>query len=140
MVQNAIVKQRIGEGVVQVSLLRQMECGLHCDGACAGCNQKPTQEILALASDPIGTKPGDVVEVEPTSGHNISTSVVVFLLPCVGLGAGYMLGQSLLHLGDIAALGTALLGLVLGFVPAWLINRAILRSKAPEFAVLKLLH
>ena len=84
--------------------------------------------------------PGDVVEVEPTSGHNISTSVVVFLLPCVGLGAGYMLGQSLLHLGDIAALGTALLGLVLGFVPAWLINRAILRSKAPEFAVLKLLH
>lgn len=123
MVQNAIVKQRIGEGVVQVSLLRQMECGLHCDGACAGCTQKPTQEILALASDPIGTKPGDVVEVEPTSGHNISTSVVVFLLPCVGLGAGYMLGQSLLHLGDIAALGTALLGLVLGFVPAWLINR-----------------
>ena len=140
MVQNAIVKQRIGEGVVQVSLLRQMECGLHCDGACAGCTQKPTQEILALASDPIGTKPGDVVEVEPTSGHNISTSVVVFLLPCVGLGAGYMLGQSLLHLGDIAALGTALLGLVLGFVPAWLINGAILRSKAPEFAVLKLLH
>ena len=140
MVQNAIVKQRIGEGVVQVSLLRQMECGLHCDGACAGCTQKPTQEILALASDPIGTKPGDVVEVEPTSGHNISTSVVVFLLPCVGLGAGYMLGQSLLHLGDIAALGTALLGLVLGFVPAWLNNRAILRSKAPEFAVLKLLH
>ena len=140
MVQNAIVKQRIGEGVVQVSLLRQMECGLHCDGACAGCTQKPTQEILALASDPIGTKPGDVVEVEPTSGHNISTSVVVFLLPCVGLGAGYMLGQSLLHLGDIAALGTALLGLVLGFVPTWLINRAILRSKAPEFAVLKLLH
>ena len=140
MVQNAIVKQRIGEGVVQVSLLRQMECGLHCDGACAGCTQKPTQEILALASDPIGTKPGDVVEVEPTSGHNISTSVVVFLLPCVGLGAGYMLGQSLLHLGDIAALGTALLGLVLGFVRAWLINRAILRSKAPEFAVLKLLH
>ena len=140
MVQNAIVKQRIGEGVVQVSLLRQMECGLHCDGACAGCTQKPTQEILALASDPIGTKPGDVVEVEPTAGHNISTSVVVFLLPCVGLGAGYMLGQSLLHLGDIAALGTALLGLVLGVVPAWLINRAILRSMAPEFAVLKLLH
>lgn len=140
MVQNAIVKQRIGEGVVQVSLLRQMECGLHCDGACAGCTQKPPQEILALASDPIGTKPGDVVEVEPASGHNISTSVVVFLLPCVGLGVGYVLGQSLLHLGDIAALGTALLGLALGFLPAWLINRTILQSKAPEFAVLKLLH
>ena len=37
MVQNAIVKKIVGEGVAEVSLLRQMECGLHCDGACAGC-------------------------------------------------------------------------------------------------------
>ena len=140
MVQNAIVKQRIGEGVVQVSLLRQMECGLHCDGACAGCTQKPTQEILALASDPIGTKPGDVVEVEPTSGHNISTSVVVFLLPCIGLGAGYVMGQSMLGLGEGTALLTALAGLLVGFVPAALINRAISRSQAPEFSVLKFLR
>ena len=98
MVQNAIVKKVVREGVVQVSLMRQMECGLHCDGACEGCGQRPTQEILALASDPIGSKAGDVVEVEPASGHNISASVVVFLLPVVGLGAGYVLGQALFHL------------------------------------------
>ena len=137
MVQNAIVKKLIKEGVVEVSLLRQLECGLHCDGACAGCTQKPTEEILALASDPLGTQPGDVVEVEPASGHNIGTSVVVFLLPCIGLGAGYVLGQSLLSLGEIAALGTAALGLAVGFLPAFLINRAIARSMAPEFNVLK---
>lgn len=139
MVQNAIVKKQMGEGIVQVSLLRQMECGLHCDGACAGCGQKPKEEILALASDPLGVVPGSVVEVEPVDGHNISTSVVVFLLPCVGLGIGYILGQSLLHLGELAAMGPALLGLALGFVPAFLMNRAITRSKAPEFRVLKLL-
>ena len=40
MVQNAIVKKIIKEGVVEVSLLRQLECGLHCDGACAGCSQQ----------------------------------------------------------------------------------------------------
>ena len=89
MVQNAIVKKIIREGVAEVSLLRQMECGLHCDGACAGCSAKPPQEILALASNGIGAKPGDFVEVEPAGGHNISTSVAVFLLPCVGLGLGY---------------------------------------------------
>lgn len=137
MVQNAIVKKIIKDGVAEVSLLRQMECGLHCDGACAGCSQKPTQEIIALASNPIGAKPGDVVEVTPSGGHNISTSVVVFLLPCVGLGAGYVLGQSLLNLGDMAALGTAVLGLVIGFIPAFLMNRAILNRQAPEFAILK---
>lgn len=137
MVQNAIVKRIVREGVAEVSLLRQLECGLHCDGACAGCTQKPTEEILALASDLIGAKPGDVVEVTPAGGHNISTSVVVFLLPCVGLGVGYVLGQALFHLGEVAALGTALLGLVAGFVPAILMDRAITKRRAPEFAILK---
>lgn len=139
MVQNAIVKKVVKEGVVEVSLMRQLECGLHCDGACSGCTQKPTDELLALASDELGTKPGDVVEVEPASGRNISTSLVVFLIPCVALVLGYLFGQSVLHLGEGAALGTAALGLVLGFVPAFLMNRAIANSDAPEFRVLKYL-
>ena len=137
MVQNAIVKKIVRDGVAEVYLLRQMECGLHCDGACAGCTAKPPQEILALATNPIGAEPGDLVEVEPSVGHNIGTSVVVFLLPCVGLGAGYVLGQALLNLGDLAAMGTAVLGLVAGFVPAFLLNRAMTRSTAPEFSILK---
>lgn len=140
MVQNAIVKKIVRDGVAEVSLLRQMECGLHCDGACAGCSQKPTEEILALASNPIGAKPGDVVEVTPSGGHNISTSVVVFLLPCVGLGVGYALGQSLLHLNEVAALGTAVLGLVAGFIPAFLMNRSIMKRQTPEFSILKYLY
>ena len=137
MVQNAIVKKIIKENVVEVSLLRQMECGLHCDGACAGCGQKPKEEILALASNSIQAKPGDMVEVTPAGGHNISTSVVVFLLPCVGLAVGYVLGQSLFHLDEITALGTAVIGLAAGFVPAFLFNRSISRNKAPEFKILK---
>ena len=140
MVQNAVVKKIVGDGVAEVSLLRQMECGLHCDGACEGCSQKPKEEILALASDPLGAKPGDHVEVEPTVGHNIGTSVLVFLLPCVGLGAGYVVGQSVLHLGDVSALITALVGLAVGFIPAFLLNRAMAHSKAPEFRILKFLY
>lgn len=140
MIQNAIVKRIVGEGVAEVSLLRQMECGMHCDGACAGCSQRPPQEILALASNSIGAKPGDFVEVEPSGGHNISTSVVVFLLPCVGLAVGYGLGQALLDLGELAALSTAVLGLCVGFVPAFILNRAITRRKTPEFSILKFLH
>ena len=139
MVQNAIVKKIMKDGVAQVSLLRQMECGLHCDGSCEGCSQKPKDEILALASNPIGAKPGDHVEVEPSVGHNIGVSVLVFLLPCVGLGAGYVLGQSLLQLSEIAALGTGVLGLAAGFIPAFLMNRVMTQSKAPEFRILKFL-
>ena len=140
MVQNAIVKKIIREGVAEVSLLRQMECGLHCDGACAGCSAKPPQELLALASNGIGAKPGDFVEVEPAGGHNISTSVAVFLLPCVGLGLGYALGVNLLRLGEVTSLLTAALGLAAGFVPAFLMDRAITARKAPEFSILKQLR
>ena len=140
MVQNAIVKKIIREGVAEVSLLRQMECGLHCGGACAGCSAKPPQEILALASNGIGAKPGDFVEVEPAGGHNISTSVAVFLLPCVGLGLGYALGVNLLRLGEVTSLLTAALGLAAGFVPAFLMDRAITARKAPEFSILKQLR
>lgn len=140
MVQNAIVKKIVREGVAEVSLLRQMECGLHCDGACAGCSAKPPQEILALASNGIGARPGDFVEVEPSGGRNISASVAVFLLPCVGLGVGYALGMSLLHFDELSALLTAALGLAAGFLPAVLMNRAIARSPAPEFAILKQLR
>ena len=140
MVQNAIVKKIVGEGVAEVSLLRQMECGLHCDGACAGCTAKPPQEILALASNGIGAKPGDFVKVEPSSGHNFSTSIVVFLLPCVGLGLGYALGLNVLRLGELTSMITAALGLAAGFLPAVVMNRAITQSSAPEFAILKQLH
>ncbi len=140
MVQNAIVKRLVQEGVAEVSLLRQMECGLHCDGACAGCSAKPPQEILALASNAVGAEPGDFVEVEPASGRNISTSVAVFLLPCVGLGAGYALGMYVLGLNDLTSMLTAALGLAAGFLPAVLMDRAIARSRAPEFAILKRLR
>ncbi len=140
MVQNAIVKKIVREGVAEVSLLRQMECGLHCDGACAGCSAKPPQEILALASNGIGAKPGDFVEVEPSGGRNISTSVAVFLLPCLGLALGYGLGMNVLGLSEITALATAALGLAAGFVPALLMDRAIARSRDPEFAIRKQLR
>ena len=61
----------------------------------------------------------------------------MFLLPCVGLGAGYVLGQSLLGLGDMAAMATAAAGLVVGFLPAILLNRAMTRSQKPEVQILK---
>ena len=116
--------------------MRQMECGLSCS-SCEGCPQRPKEEILALASNPVGAKQGDVVEVTPADGRNISTSIIVFLLPCVGLGLGYVLGQSLLKLGDMAAMLTAAVGLVVGFLPAILLNRAMTRSQKPEFQILK---
>lgn len=140
MVQNAIVKRVISPNVVEISLLRQKECGLHCDGACENCAQKPDDDILATASNDISAKPGDFVEVEPSAGYNIGASVVTFLLPCIGLAVGYILGQNILSLSDAMALVTAVLGLVVGFVPAFILNRVMQKKGTPEFRILSFLR
>ena len=136
MIQNAIVKKEVRSGVVEVSLLRQVECGLNCSGNCSGCMQPPKQELLALASNPIDAKPGDRVEVEPTTGHSIGIAALVFALPCIFLGLGYLLGDWL-KLGEMASVGMAVLGLIVGFLPAILVNRAVTKGRNPEFVILK---
>ena len=135
MNQYALVKKRLKEDVVQISLLRQTECGLKesCGGNCAGCVQ-PQGELLATASDPIGVQPGERVEVESATGHSIGLSLVVFALPCVFLALGYLVGQAL-GLGEGASVGTAAVGLLVGFLPAVLVNRWITRRATPEFVV-----
>ena len=136
MNQSAIVKKEVRSGVVEVSLLRQVECGLSCGGDCAGCMQKPQGEILALASNPIGARPGQRVEVEATSGSSIGIALLVFAIPCVFLVLGSLLGQ-LLVFGAMPSVGMAGLGLVVGFLPAVLVNRAVTRRQQPEFTILR---
>ena len=126
MVQSAIVKKQVREGVVQVSLLRQVECGM----------QKPQGELLALASDPIGTKPGERVEVEPSAGHSIGLSMLVFGVPCIFLALGYLLG-TFLGLEELPCVGLAGIGVLFGFIPAVWVNRVLTRRQAPEFVILK---
>lgn len=69
----------------------------------------------------------------------IGFALLVFSSPAVFLLGGYLIGR-LLGLGDGGSIGMAAAGLVLGFVPAVLINRTITRRKTPEFTVLGYLH
>lgn len=136
MVQNAIVKRLISPEVAEVSLLRQMECGLSCKD-CEGCAQKPTDEILALAQNGVGAVQGSVVEVESNAGNGIGIAALVFLLPCVGLALGYWLGVTL-GLPEVGGVLAAFGGAVVGFIPAVTLNRAITRRKTPEFTILSI--
>lgn len=140
MSQNARVTKLLEDGVAQVSLMRQMECGLSCSGPtgnCESCGMKPSRPILALAANPVGARPGDLVEVESKAGGAIGIALLVYLLPCVALAAGYLVGQFLLHMSEAGALIPALIGLALGFLPARLYNRAVARKEGPEFMILR---
>ena len=90
MTQHAIVKRLSGQDVAEISLLRQVECSMHCD-SCGGCLKPPAgEELLALAKNPIGAKPGDRVEVETTTGNSIGMALLVFGFPCLALVLGYL--------------------------------------------------
>ena len=133
MSQNAIIKKIVSDSVAEIALLRQMDCK-NCDN-CNGCSQKPGTEMLALASNSIGAKIGDVVEVESIAGSSIGIAVIVYVLPCVFLLLGYFLGLAI-GLGEIASVGVGALGILVGFVPALLLNRYVSTREKPEFVIL----
>lgn len=135
MVQTAIVKQIVSAQVAQVSLMRQLECGLSCK-SCEGCPQKPKDEILALAENAVQAQVGDVVEVESNSGNAIGIAVLVYLVPCIFLILGYLLG-AWLGLTEGLCVLLAFAGLFVGFAPALLLNRAIVKRDKPEFRILR---
>ena len=104
MTQHAIVKRLSGQDVAEISLLRQVECSMHCD-SCGGCLKPPAgEELLALAKNPIGAKPGDRVEVETTTGNSIGMALLVFGFPCLALVLGYLAG-GWLHWSEMASIG-----------------------------------
>lgn len=135
MRQTAVVKRIVSPGVVEVSLMRQLECGLSCK-SCEGCPQKPRDEVLALAECAEPIKAGDVVEVEPNSGSSIGIAALVYLVPCIALVLGYLLGLWL-HLGEGLCVALAFVGVFVGFVPAVLVNRAFARRSKSEFTVVQ---
>ena len=137
MSQNAIIKRIVSADVAEVSLLRQMDCK-NCDN-CGGCSQKPGTELLAMASNPIGAREGDTVVVESVMGSSIGIAVIVYVFPCIFLMLGFFLGQAM-GLGEIASVGIGALGILVGFVPALVLNRIISKSKKPEMVILSKLH
>ncbi|MBO5341001.1 MAG: SoxR reducing system RseC family protein [Oscillospiraceae bacterium] len=133
MVQKAIVKRIVSPEVAEVSLMRQLECGLSCK-SCEGCPQKPKDEILALADNAAGVAVGDVVEVESNAGSAIGIAALVYLLPCITLILGYVVGTAFTS-SQALCLVTAFAGLFLGFVPAVLLNRKLSVAGKPEFTI-----
>ena len=128
-----MVKRIVSDDVAEVSLMRQMNCK-DCSN-CTVCTQKPTTDLLAMASNTIGAKVGDMVEVESAAGSSIGIAVLVYGLPCVFLILGYFLGQAL-GMSEIGSVAMGGLGIPVGFIPAFLLNRAISRNKKPEFVIL----
>lgn len=86
------------DGMAQVILIRQSACSGDCH-KCSGCGA--AQETLLLdARNPIGAKPGDLVNIESESGPVLAAAAVMYILPLVLFLVGYAVGM----LWDLGAL------------------------------------
>lgn len=132
MSQNAIVKRIISSEVAEVQLMRQMDCK-NCSN-CDMCSQKPGTELLAHATNIIGAKVGDMVEVESVAGSSIGIALIVYVIPCVFLFLGYFLGQAM-GLSEMGSVGVGAIGIAVGFLPAFLLNRIITKRNKPAFVI-----
>ena len=119
--QTAVVRRIVSPGVAEISLLRHTECALGCKD-CEGCPQKPTRELLALADDPVGVSPGDVVEVRSAVGSPARAALLLCLPPCAALILGWLLGAAL-SWGEMGRVLASFALLPVGFLPALLADR-----------------
>lgn len=118
----AVVRRIVSPGVAEIALLRQTECALSCKD-CEGCPQKPERELIALADDPVGASPGDVVEVRSAVGSPARAALLICLPPCAALILGWLLG-AVLAWGEGGRILASFALLPAGFLPARLADRA----------------
>lgn len=87
------VKKSFDNGTALVIRIRESACSGDCH-KCSGCGA--AQEAIVFEADnPIGAKPGDLVNVRSETGPVLKAAAVLYILPLVLFFAGYAAGAAL---------------------------------------------
>lgn len=112
----------VNNEIAKVKISRHSECS-NC-GACPGDNA-----MILNASNPIGTKVGQLVEIEPKESNMLKAAFFVYVLPLIAVSGGIYLGYILSSVLNISRLLPMIVGgLVLGLI-------AILAMKQLDLAL-----
>ena len=84
------VRQVHADGTATVIHIRESACSGDCH-KCSGCGAAK-EAILLEAKNPIGAKPGDLVNIESETGPVLKAAMVMYMLPMVLFFVGYALG------------------------------------------------
>ena len=108
------VRQVHEDGTATVLCIRESACSGDCH-KCSGCGAAK-EAILLEAKNPIGAKPGDLVNIESETGPVLKAAAVMYMLPMMLFFAGYAIGDALAQMGALfgclffaAAIGLAVL-------------------------------
>lgn len=117
------------DGSAQVIYLRQSACSGDCH-KCSGCGAVE-QSMIFTARNPIGARPGDLVNVESATGPVLKAAAVLYMLPLVLFVAAYLVGMQW-HLGGV----TGALGFMLGIAIAVAYDRLVMKKKNTEYTII----
>ena len=96
------------DGTARVMLVRQSACSGDCH-KCSGCGAVE-QKMLLTARNPIGAKPGDLVNIESASGPVLRGAAILYLLPLALFIPAYLWGMQW-RMGALTGLAAFCLGI-----------------------------
>ncbi len=123
-----------------VSSGRRSMCeGCEKSGGCGHCGLSgiiaSDRTMTAEAQNPVGAKPGELVEIESDSGRVLGYAALVFLLPIAVCAFFWLLGSRLFGEG-IPGVIAAAVGFVLTFAGIALFDRS-LGKKTPRIVIVR---
>lgn len=121
------------DGTAKVMLVRQSACSGDCH-KCSGCGAVE-QKMLLTAQNPIGAKPGELVNIESASGPVLRGAAILYLLPLVLFILAYLWGMQW-HLGGLTGLAAFLLGI--GVAIAY--DRLVARKEKTVYTIIGYSH
>ena len=116
---------------------KNKNCGGHCEITGLIANDE-SRTVRTAAQNPIGAVPGDVVEVESSSGRVLGYAALVFILPILVCAFGFALGRRIFTT-DGAGYLCALAGFALTFVLIAVYDRAV-GKKTPQITIVRRLE
>lgn len=116
------------DGTAHVMLVRQSACSGDCH-KCSGCGAVE-QKMLLTARNPIGAKPGDLVNIESASGPVLRGAAILYLLPLVLFILAYLWGMQW-HQGGL----TGFVAFALGIGAAIVYDRFVVKKENTVYTI-----
>ena len=116
------------DGTASVMLVRQSACSGDCH-KCSGCGAVE-QKMLLTANNPMGAKPGDLVNIESASGPVLRGAAILYLLPLALFIPAYLWGMQW-RLGGL----TGLVAFGLGIGAAIAYDRLVVKKEDTVYTI-----
>lgn len=117
------------DGTAKVMLVRQSACSGDCH-QCSGCGAAK-ETVFFTARNPIGARPGELVNVEAETGPVLKAAALLYLLPVVLFVAGYLVGMQW-NLGGLV--GAAAFVLSIALIVAY--DRLVMKKKNTVYTII----